>query len=142
MSLQKPKRKGTCIRIVLLWASFLKSSITHHGRKNEVINALRIGVWFQRKIFYNWSEGPIDIFVDNKQFILVPRKEEYDQLPEDQKRYHYYLMKAVEKYDKLYHRSINHCEYCNMFVGNVYDFIICKYNHIDNTASCLDYDKL
>ncbi len=140
--LTEAKKKGYLYKHCPIVGQFLEKFYHTSWARNEVINALRSGVWFQRKIFYNWPEGPIDIFVDNKQYILVPRKEEYDQLPEEQQRYHYYLMESVEKYDKLYHRSVNHCTYCNMFAGNVYDFIICKFNHSNNTESCFDYDKL
>ena len=32
--------------------------------------------------------------------------------------------------------------YCNMFVGNVKDFIVCKFNIVNHSAGFLDYDRL
>jgi hypothetical protein len=110
--------------------------------QNKVIEALQKGVWFQRKIFYYWPDKEIDIYVDKERHVLVPKKNDYDQLPEEQRAYHDYLLESVKKYDKLYNQTINYCSYCNMFVGNVQEFIVCKYNFGDDVARCLDFDKL
>jgi hypothetical protein len=140
--LAEAETKGNLYRSCPVVNQFLEKFYQTRWGQNNVIKALRKGVWFQSKIFYYWPEKEIDIFVDQQRHILVPKKADYDQLPEELRLYHEYLLKSVQKYDKLYRQSLNHCSFCNMFVGNCQEFIICKYNRGDDVAGCLNYDNI
>ncbi|RYZ24756.1 MAG: hypothetical protein EOO10_20005 [Chitinophagaceae bacterium] len=140
--LAEARKKGNLYHHCPVSADFLLKFYQTKWGKNNVIDALRGGVWFQRKIFDYWPEKEIDIFVDNIRYILVPRKEEYDKLAPEQKLYHDYLLQSVRKYGLLYHREINYCSFCKMFAGKAQEFIVCRYKKGDDTSMCLDYDKL
>jgi competence CoiA-like predicted nuclease len=142
LALNEARKKGNLYLNCPITNHFLKYYLHTIWGNNNIIQELQSGNWFQNKIFYYWPDNDIDIFINEKRYVLVPKKEEYDKLDIKQQKYHDRLLKSVEKYSVLLHRSIDFCSKCRMYAGREYGYIICRYKEGVNIGECLNYDAL
>lgn len=139
---QHARRKGSVYTACPIKKEFINYYKQTKWGNNEVIQMLEKGVWNNGKIYDNWPNEPVDIFINGKQAVLIPKKEEYDKLSEIEREHYNYLLESVIKYSKLLNFSIDPCSHCSMFVARKYEHIACMYQDGMDIGKCLNYDSI
>lgn len=109
---------------------------TQYASFDFIQSLLNGSEWNHRKIYYEGPDG-IDIFIDGKQKILVPKEHEEDDYSLLKEKYPEY--DAMCKYNEIFIKK-SFCHRCKYFVRNYKGKILCRFSGDAPADYFFDYD--